>query len=116
MTDATRIVETGLLLVLLPLPGTRAERRVVAALEVLEPAFLLERDLQLGEPERLGVAERSPQRAVVGLNDLSARKTIRRLGKDLMTFTVPPELYAEMEKNLPGSFIERDTWKSLQEQ
>lgn len=60
-------------------------------------------------------AKNSPQRAVVGLNDLSARKTLRRLGKDLMTFTVPPEMYAQIEKDLAGSFTDRDTWKSLQE-
>ncbi|HEY3452521.1 MAG TPA: DUF169 domain-containing protein [Myxococcales bacterium] len=54
------------------------------------------------------------QRAVAGLNDLSARKTVRRLGKDLMTFAVPMERWAQMERNLPGSFVERDSWKDLQ--
>lgn len=53
-------------------------------------------------------------RAVVGLNDLSARKTLRRLGKDLLTFSVPLALLKEMEANVPGSFLERETWESLQ--
>jgi uncharacterized protein (DUF169 family) len=53
-------------------------------------------------------------RAVVGLNDLSARKTLRRLGKDLMTFSVPLALFQEMEANVSGSFLERETWRSLQ--
>ncbi len=56
---------------------------------------------------------KSQRRAVVGLVDPSARKTIRRLGKDLLTFTVSPEMYAQMEQDLPGSFVERETWKSL---
>lgn len=54
-------------------------------------------------------------RAVVGLNDLSARKTLRRLGKDLMTVTLPLALYEEMEASVAGGFLERETWKSLQE-
>ena len=58
---------------------------------------------------------KSPRpRAVVGLTDLSARKTIRRLGKDLMTFAVPLALFREMEQNVPNSFLERHTWQSLQ--
>lgn len=58
-------------------------------------------------------AARSNQRAVVGLTDLSARKAVRRLGKDLMTFAVPMKLYAEMEANLPGSFVECESWSDL---
>lgn len=57
---------------------------------------------------------KAKQRAVVGLNDLSARRTTRRLGKDLLTFSVPYELLKEMEANVPGSFLERETWASLQ--
>ena len=59
-------------------------------------------------------AARPSPRAIAGLVDLSARKTTRRLGKDLLTFAVPLKLYEQMEANLPGSFIERETWKSLQ--
>jgi len=55
-------------------------------------------------------------RAVVGLTDLSARKYIaRQLGHNLMTFAVPFEMFREMEANVPGSFLERDTWRELME-
>jgi len=58
---------------------------------------------------------RSPHpRAVVGLTDLSARLQVaRQLRHDLMTFTVPLAMFEEMEANVPGSFLERDTWREL---
>ncbi len=52
-------------------------------------------------------------RAVVGLTDLSARKYLRRLGKDLLSVALPYKLFQEMEANVPGSFLERPTWRSL---
>jgi hypothetical protein len=53
-------------------------------------------------------------RAVVGLTDLSARKYVaKRLGHDIMTFTVPLALFDEMEANVHGSFLERETWQAL---
>lgn len=53
-------------------------------------------------------------RAVVGLTDLSARLFIRRqLGGDLLSFAVPFSLFAEMEGNVKGSFLERPTWQAL---
>ncbi|HVN77055.1 MAG TPA: DUF169 domain-containing protein [Thermoanaerobaculaceae bacterium] len=53
-------------------------------------------------------------RAVVGLTDLSARKYIaKQLGHNLMTFAVPYTMFQEMEANVPGSFLERDTWRDL---
>jgi len=55
-------------------------------------------------------------RAVVGLTDLSARKYVRKLlGKQYLSFTMPWQLFMEMEANVPGSFLERHTWQSLQE-
>jgi len=55
-------------------------------------------------------------RAVVGLTDISARKNVRRqLGKDLFTFAVPLKMFHEMEENVEGSFLERETWKALTE-
>ncbi len=54
-----------------------------------------------------------PQRAVLGLNDISARKYLRRLGKDLMTFAMPYEMFLEMERNVEGSFLQRHAWISL---
>jgi hypothetical protein len=60
---------------------------------------------------------RSPTpRAVVGLNDISARRQLRRLGKDLVTVSVPFVLYQQMDSNVPGSFLETDQWKSLLEE
>ena len=53
-------------------------------------------------------------RAIVGLTDLSARKYVaKQLGHDLLTFTVPLAMFREMEANVPGSFLERDTWREL---
>ncbi|MFA4861330.1 DUF169 domain-containing protein [Methanoregula sp.] len=55
-------------------------------------------------------------RAVVGLTDLSARKNVRTtLGKNVLTFSVPFNLYQEMEKNVQGSFLELDLWKELRD-
>jgi uncharacterized protein (DUF169 family) len=58
---------------------------------------------------------RSPHpRAVVGLTDLSARKYVaKQLGHDLMTFAVPFAMFQEMEANVSGSFLERETWHDL---
>jgi uncharacterized protein (DUF169 family) len=55
-------------------------------------------------------------RAVVGLTDLSARKYVaQQVGHDLMTFAAPFALFQEMEENVAGSFLERDTWRELME-
>jgi len=60
-------------------------------------------------------AKAARPRAVVGLNDISARRQLRRLGSDLVTVSVPFALYEEMEANVAGSFLEKDQWKSLLE-
>lgn len=52
-------------------------------------------------------------RAVVGLTDPSARKVLRKLGKDLVTVALPLALFEEMERNVAGSFLEREPWTSL---
>jgi uncharacterized protein (DUF169 family) len=53
-------------------------------------------------------------RAVMGLTDISARNNVRKqLGGDLFTFAVPFTMFREMEDNVEGSFLGRDTWKSL---
>jgi len=54
-------------------------------------------------------------RAVVGLTDLSARLYVRKQLGDphLLTFTVPFALFEEMERSVPGSFLERPTWLAL---
>jgi len=58
-------------------------------------------------------AEKDDPRAVVGMMDPSARVYLRRLGKDLVTFAVPFKMFVEMESNVGGSFLEKDTWKEL---
>lgn len=57
---------------------------------------------------------REEPRAVVGLTDISARKSVRQsLGRDVMSFSVTRDMLAEMEANVEGSFLERPTWQSL---
>ena len=59
-------------------------------------------------------AEAQGQRAVVGLTDLSARVSIRKMLADhLMTFAVPLAMFEEMENNVANSFLERPTWQAL---
>ncbi len=55
-------------------------------------------------------------RALVGLTDISARKNVRGpLGKNVLSFTAPWPMFLEMEKNAEGSFLERETWRALQQ-
>ena len=64
----------------------------------------------------LAEAKSDLPRAVLGLVDISARVSLKRILKDdLLTFAVPYQLYQEMEANVPGSFLERNTWKELME-
>jgi len=59
-------------------------------------------------------AKSEKPRAVLGLSDISARVAIKRLLKDdVMSFAVPFRLFQEMEENVLGSFLERNTWKDL---
>lgn len=58
--------------------------------------------------------ERAAPRAIIGLTDLMARRGVRRLlGRDILTFSVPYQLYCEMEESVPGSFLEGEGWKEL---
>jgi len=43
------------------------------------------------------------------------RAVLPTLGKDVLTFSVPFALCREMEKNVPGSFLELDLWKELRD-
>ena len=53
-------------------------------------------------------------RAVIGLTDISARYYLRKpLGKDILSFTVPWNLFKEMEGNVSESFLTRFAWKSM---
>lgn len=59
--------------------------------------------------------EREHPRALVGLTDISARKSVRAtLGKNVLSFTAPWPMFLEMEENVEGSFLERETWRALQ--
>ena len=55
-------------------------------------------------------------RAVIGLVDISARVQIKRqIKEDVMSFAVPFAMFQEMEANVPGSFLQRNTWSELRE-
>lgn len=59
-------------------------------------------------------AQSGKPRAVIGMVDISARVQMRRqLKDDVMSFAVPFALFQEMEENVPGSFLERRSWKEL---
>jgi uncharacterized protein (DUF169 family) len=52
-------------------------------------------------------------RAVIGLIDISTRKNLKRMGRDLFTFAMPLKMFKEMEENVEESFLKRTTWESL---
>ncbi len=59
-------------------------------------------------------AKSEKPRAVAGLTDISARVAIKRqLKQDLLTFSIPWELFLEMEGDVAESFLGRNTWKDL---
>ncbi|MGE4344832.1 MAG: DUF169 domain-containing protein [Geoalkalibacter sp.] len=54
-------------------------------------------------------------RAVIGLTDLSARKNLKKqLDRNVLSFSVPWRMFDEMEDNVEGSFLQRETWRALQ--
>jgi uncharacterized protein (DUF169 family) len=55
--------------------------------------------------------KRTP-RAILGGLDVSARPWI---DPDLLTFSVPYAMFQKMEANVPGSFLERESWSKLKE-
>jgi hypothetical protein len=59
--------------------------------------------------------EQEHPRALVGMTDLSARKsTLSSLGRNTMSFTAPWQVFLKMEEDVEGSFFERATWRGLQ--
>ena len=53
-------------------------------------------------------------RAVVGQTDISARLNLKNmLEPNLFTVAVPWKLFAEMEGNVVGSFLEKRVWKEI---
>jgi uncharacterized protein (DUF169 family) len=54
------------------------------------------------------------QRAVVGLNDMTARKYLKKyFDDDLMSFSVPSSMFQEMEDNVTGSFLGKKVWANF---
>lgn len=54
------------------------------------------------------------QKAIIGLTDPSARKVSNKaVGRDILSFSVPYAMFQEMEGNVEGSFLERDTWAEV---
>lgn len=49
-------------------------------------------------------------KAVVGVTDISARPMV---DPDILSFTVPFAMFEEMEANVPGSFLEKESWKKV---
>jgi len=49
-------------------------------------------------------------RAVVGLTDITVRPMV---DPDMLSFTVPYQMFLDMEENIPGSFLEKDLWNRL---
>ncbi|MDM7997329.1 MAG: DUF169 domain-containing protein [Acidobacteriota bacterium] len=60
--------------------------------------------------------EREHPRGLIGMIDIAARKNVRAtLGEHVLSFTAPWPLFQEMEDNVEGSFLQRETWRFLQE-
>jgi hypothetical protein len=60
--------------------------------------------------------DREQPRGLVGMTDISARKNVRAtLGENVLSFTAPWPLFQEMERNVEGSFLQRATWRALQQ-
>ena len=49
-------------------------------------------------------------RAVVGMMDISARPHV---DPDILSFTVPYQMFLRMEANVPGSFFEKGAWRKV---
>lgn len=59
-------------------------------------------------------AEAASPRAVIGLTDLSARKRILNMvDRDILSFSVPFRMFREMEANVEGSFLEKESWAKM---
>ena len=55
-------------------------------------------------------SEQKVPRAVVGITDVTARPYV---DPDILSFTMPFNMFLEMEGNIPGSFIEKQSWKKV---
>lgn len=60
--------------------------------------------------------ERKRPRGLIGMTDVTARMNVRAaLGEHILSFTAPWPLFLEMERDVAGSFLERPTWRALQQ-
>jgi hypothetical protein len=60
--------------------------------------------------------DREHPRGLIGMTDISARRNVRAtLGEHALSFTAPWPLFQEMERNVEGSFLQRATWRALQQ-
>ncbi|KAF1084151.1 hypothetical protein SPSYN_02555 [Sporotomaculum syntrophicum] len=57
-------------------------------------------------------AQRETPRAIIGLIDISARKHV---DKDILSFTVPYQMFLAMEANVTGSFLDKEEWHHVLE-
>lgn len=55
-------------------------------------------------------AQKENPRAVVGLTDLSVRLMVE---PNMLSFSVPYKMFLDMEKNIKGSFLEKNLWQKI---
>ncbi len=51
-------------------------------------------------------------KAVIGVVDITARPYV---DPDMLSFTVPWNMFLDMEENIPGSFLEKKDWAKVRE-
>lgn len=60
----------------------------------------------------LSEGKKESPRAVIGMFDISARK---HMEKDILSFSVPYNMFVEMEGNVDESFLTREEWLKIKE-
>lgn len=55
-------------------------------------------------------AQKEKPRAVVGLTDITVRPMVE---PDMLSFTVPYQMFLEMEENIATSFLEKEVWRKV---
>ena len=57
-------------------------------------------------------SKKDAPRAVVGMTDISSRPFV---DPDVLSFTVPFSMFLEMESNITGSFLEKESWHKVRD-